>query len=84
MWNNLHDALYVQRLDFARANNMWYELGTRSATYYAPDRWFMYNSAEGNQNELWDSRWEDGKLWSAFLKHDMTDWLNDLVESIRK
>lgn len=41
------------------------------ANYFAPDRWTMYSNETGMQQELWESRYHDGVVWSALMARNI-------------
>ncbi len=64
------DQLSWQRVRFAlKLGYSYQDMGeiSRFSNYFAPDYMMMYDWERGDQQYLWDSRWRDGELWSAFL-----------------
>jgi hypothetical protein len=48
--------------------------------YYTPSNLTMYSFEDGTQSRLWDSRWDDGAIWSSFLAKDIArEFLKDLL-----
>jgi len=69
---NKFDAIRLMRENIAKET---YQTGFGQlrmfANYFAPDRWTMYDNVSGTQEALWENRYTDGELWSAFKARDI-------------
>lgn len=70
------EMLETQRYEFAKR----YGRPVERFNYFAPNMRTMYSPIDGTQNDLWESRWDDGELWSAFLSRDLehSSWMKNL------